>query len=291
MAERLLDPVHRDVARMFGVPTSVEQRILAGVMATGPGSVASHRSSARLWGAERPDLDPVDVILPGRHRRSRVAGVVVHRPRDLDDLRPVMRGPVPVTNPLRTLLDLGAVDPLGVPAVLRSFVLSGYVTPAAGGRHVGSARGEGTERGPCVAIRARPLVRRRETNRQRTRDPDGGNRGTIRTADDGVSCAARWLRGRLRRVRHATRRRMRWLVDARHRPRAVRTRPPSRRRTLRDRSRGDPSELASAVPDAGGRRAHHRAATCGRGHPMSPSLISPPTPTPFWVPPDHSERS
>jgi very-short-patch-repair endonuclease len=130
MADRFLDPVHRDVARMFGVPTSVEQRILAAVMATGPDSVASHRSSARLWGAERPEMDPVDVILPGRCRRSRVAGVVVHRPRDLEDLRPVMRGAVPVTNPLRTLLDLGAVDPASVAAALRSFVLSGFVTPA-----------------------------------------------------------------------------------------------------------------------------------------------------------------
>lgn len=42
-----------------------------------------------------------------------------------------MRGPVPATNPLRALLDLGAVDPPGVPAALRSLVLAGFVTPGA----------------------------------------------------------------------------------------------------------------------------------------------------------------
>jgi very-short-patch-repair endonuclease len=124
-AERL----HRNVVRLYGAPTAIEQQILAAVLAAGEGAMASHRSSTRVWGAERPDRDPIDLILPGRNRRARLDGVVVHRPRDLADLRPVMRGPIPTTNPLRTLLDLGAVDPSGVPAAVRAFVLAGFVTP------------------------------------------------------------------------------------------------------------------------------------------------------------------
>jgi very-short-patch-repair endonuclease len=133
LARGAADRLHRNVARMYGTPTAAEQRILAAVLAAGDGAMASHRSAARIWGVERPELDPVDVILPARGRRARLAQVEVHRPRDHLDLRPVMRGPVATTNPLRTLLDLGAVDPDGVPAALRTFVLAGFVTPGSVG--------------------------------------------------------------------------------------------------------------------------------------------------------------
>lgn len=42
--------VYRPVYRLAGSPPSWEQRILAAVLAAGDGSVASHRSAARLWG-------------------------------------------------------------------------------------------------------------------------------------------------------------------------------------------------------------------------------------------------
>ena len=122
---------HRDVARMLGSPITPEMRIQAAVFGAGPDSLASHRSSARCWGAERPDDDPVDIILPHRTRQARLAEVVVHRPRDMKQLRPVWRHAVPTTDPLRTLLDLGAVDPAGVDAALSHFIIAGYVTPRA----------------------------------------------------------------------------------------------------------------------------------------------------------------
>ena len=142
LEERTVELVHRDVARMYGTSTAIEQRILAAVLAAGPGAMASHRSSAHVWGVERSDLDPIDIILPGRNRRARLEGVVVHRPRDFGDLRAVMRGAIPATNPLRTLLDLGAVDAAGVPGALRTFVLAG-LTPGA----VGAALVRHSERG------------------------------------------------------------------------------------------------------------------------------------------------
>jgi very-short-patch-repair endonuclease len=93
--------------------------------------MASHRSAAHLWGVERPETDPIDVTLPGRSRRARLEGVTIHRPRDLEDLRPVVRHGIPATNPLRVLVDLGAVDAAGVTPALRHLVLAGFVTPLA----------------------------------------------------------------------------------------------------------------------------------------------------------------
>ena len=129
--DRLLERLFPRVSRVFGAPTSAVQRIGAAVLAAGPGAMGSHRSATTVWGAERPSTDPVDIILPSRTRRARLDGVVVHRPSDLDDLRPVVRLGVPVTNPLRVLIDLGAVDPGGVADALKHFVLAGLVTPVA----------------------------------------------------------------------------------------------------------------------------------------------------------------
>lgn len=122
---------HRNVVRLYGARPTMELRIEAAVLASGWDSLASHRSATLLWGAERPPTDPIDIILPGRTRRARLADVVVHRPRDMRQLRPVWRHGIPTTDPLRTLLDLGAVDASGVDAALLRFVVDGYVTPKA----------------------------------------------------------------------------------------------------------------------------------------------------------------
>jgi very-short-patch-repair endonuclease len=122
---------HRNVLRLWGAKSTMEMRIEAAVLAGGVGALASHRSAALLWGVERPADDPVDIILPQRSRRARLSNVVVHRPRDTGQLRPVWRLGVASTDPLRTLLDLGAVDRVGVDAALLRFVVDGYVTPRA----------------------------------------------------------------------------------------------------------------------------------------------------------------
>lgn len=122
---------HRNVVRLYGAKSTTEMRIEAAVLAGGADALASHRSAALLWGAERPQTDPIDIILPGRTRRARLSDVVVHRPRDMRQLRPVWRHGIPTTDPLRTLVDLGAVDASGVDAALLRFVVDGYVTPTA----------------------------------------------------------------------------------------------------------------------------------------------------------------
>jgi len=93
--------------------------------------MASHRTSAALWGVDRPETDPIDVMMPSRERYSRLAGIVVHRPRDLVDLGPIMRLGVPSTNPMRMLIDLGAVDPASVESAMMSILASKSASPIA----------------------------------------------------------------------------------------------------------------------------------------------------------------
>jgi very-short-patch-repair endonuclease len=106
-----LEQVYPGVARLHGTARTSEQRIAAAVLATGPSSMASHRSAAHLWGIPRPDDDPVDVIVVNARRRfTGFDEVTIHRPRDLERLSPQRRSGIVCTNVLRAVLDLGAVD-------------------------------------------------------------------------------------------------------------------------------------------------------------------------------------
>ena len=86
--------IHPGVARLPGAATTPEQAIAAAVLAI-QGSLASHRSAARLWGIPRPADDPVEVMSHRRTRQPDLDGVIVHRPRDLKDLKPVPQGEHP----------------------------------------------------------------------------------------------------------------------------------------------------------------------------------------------------
>ena len=98
------DRVHPGVYAVGGAPPTWEHRVLAAVLACD--GVASHRSAGRLWGLG--DWDHVETtVLRPRHPRLR--RVVVHRTMDLDQRHTTRRLGIPVTNPMRTLVDLGAV--------------------------------------------------------------------------------------------------------------------------------------------------------------------------------------
>jgi very-short-patch-repair endonuclease len=126
----LLEPVHPGVARLPGAPSTALQRIAAAVLAV-PGSVSSHRSSSRLWDVERPDDDPVDLIVPRGYTRRTLDGVVTHRPTDVRDLAFTIRSGIKTTNVLRMLCDLGEVDPGAVAGAVEAVVVRGLVTPRA----------------------------------------------------------------------------------------------------------------------------------------------------------------
>jgi very-short-patch-repair endonuclease len=100
------------VYRVAGAPITREQRLLAPCLAAGPGSAASHRSAAHEWGLA-DFADVVEIVTP-RAQWPRLPGVVVHRSTDLRPDHVTVRHGLPVTKPLRTLVDLGAVVPWSV---------------------------------------------------------------------------------------------------------------------------------------------------------------------------------
>ncbi len=97
--------VHRSVYRICGAPLTEVQMLLAAVLAAGAGATASHRAAAWLWGLQ--DELCVEVTVPP-NRSPKLGAVAVHRPHLEPQAISCRRG-VPVTNPLRTLLDLAAV--------------------------------------------------------------------------------------------------------------------------------------------------------------------------------------
>jgi very-short-patch-repair endonuclease len=77
-------------------------------LAVDPDGVVSFRSAGWIWGLLPGEDAAVEVTVP-RSRGPRLVGVEVHRSRDLVPAHTTMRQGIPVTNPLRTMVDLGAV--------------------------------------------------------------------------------------------------------------------------------------------------------------------------------------
>lgn len=114
--------VDTGVYRTWGAPVTWEQRQLAACLAGGAGAVASHRAAARLWGLASPP-EVVEVTVPYRRAPAPTQGVL-HRSTDLRPGDVTRRRRIPVTNPIRTVGDLGAVAPDLVPgAIERGLVL------------------------------------------------------------------------------------------------------------------------------------------------------------------------
>lgn len=116
-----LAQAHPGVYLLPGAPDTWHQRLLAACRAAGAGAVASHRAAASLWGLL--DGEEVEVTV-GRSKGPAPQGVVVHRSRDLMPVHVTRRRAIPVTNPLRTMIDLGAVssDDVVAEAVERGLV-------------------------------------------------------------------------------------------------------------------------------------------------------------------------
>jgi very-short-patch-repair endonuclease len=146
--------IHPLVARLPGTPDTPEQRIAAGVHAIGAPALASHRSAARLWGVPRPDDDPVDVILTGTRRDLRLDGVILHHPSDRGRLIPQKRYSIACTNILRTLIDLGAVDPNGVHTAVGHAMTTGLASLPA----IDAAAAEHAKQGRAGTVSLRDAI-------------------------------------------------------------------------------------------------------------------------------------
>jgi hypothetical protein len=95
-----------------GAPRTWRQDLLVAVLDAGPGACASHRAAAILLGLARRDAAEVAEISVPHRRSGRIDGAIVHRNLDLlPDEHIVEVDGIPCTGPLRTLVDLGAVEP------------------------------------------------------------------------------------------------------------------------------------------------------------------------------------
>lgn len=99
------------VYQLAGTPSTWEARVLARVLAAGPGALASHRSAAALWQLDGSRHGIPELTIAEGRRHHGPPGVRVHRSRDLHLVTPATRNGIPTTPVARTLLDLGAVVP------------------------------------------------------------------------------------------------------------------------------------------------------------------------------------
>ena len=116
LVQRTLIFVHRGVYRAGGSRPTFEQAVLAACFAAR--GVASHATPATLWEMRGWKTSTVEVTVAGR-RQPELAGIIGHSTRRLDRADVVRRGPIPLTSPARTLLDLCSV---GAPAAVESAV-------------------------------------------------------------------------------------------------------------------------------------------------------------------------
>ena len=96
--------VGEQVVRVAAAATSWHQSALAACL-TVPGALASRRTAGALWGFAGSRRGLIEVTVPRWDRRHRVA-FRVHETRDLSDLDRAQVDGIPVTSPVRTLIDL-----------------------------------------------------------------------------------------------------------------------------------------------------------------------------------------
>jgi very-short-patch-repair endonuclease len=98
---------HTGVYAVGHVPRTRESRWAAAVLALGVWAVLSHRAAGALWEL-LSGTSVTEVIVPTAAGHRRRDGIVVHRQRLPETHVTIHRG-IPVTTPIRTLLDLASV--------------------------------------------------------------------------------------------------------------------------------------------------------------------------------------
>jgi very-short-patch-repair endonuclease len=104
-----LTAIHRGVYAVGHPALGPRGRAVAALRAVGPGAVLSHRSAAAIHGLLAA-TGAIEVTVAGRAPRSR-AGIIVHRAASLGDEDTCRRDGLPLTSPIRTLIDLAGVLP------------------------------------------------------------------------------------------------------------------------------------------------------------------------------------
>jgi len=107
VAKGRLHPVMRGVYAVGWPGMTQERRWMAAVLACGHGAALSHRSAAALWEIGRERRGRIDVTIRRRGKHGR-AGIQVRSRPSLPEVDVTVHRGVPVTTPVRTLVDLAA---------------------------------------------------------------------------------------------------------------------------------------------------------------------------------------
>src|SRR4051812_35627967 len=107
-----LESPHPCVYTIAGAPRSLEQSLMTACLAGGRGAVVSDAAALQVWELFDFDDPPTVISIPRlRSPRFTRGTVVVHRRLDLRPSHTTVRHGLPVTNPLRTMVDAaGTVD-------------------------------------------------------------------------------------------------------------------------------------------------------------------------------------
>lgn len=105
---RAIEPHLPGVYRVTGSPATWHRAVWAATLWL-PGSLASHRCAARLWGLGDFDQASVELVVQRWDRRCRPPHVIVHETKDLVGGDHEVVDGIPCTSIVRTLVDLPAV--------------------------------------------------------------------------------------------------------------------------------------------------------------------------------------
>ena len=103
-----LHPVYRGVFAVGHTVLTLEGRWMAAVLACGANAVLSHDTSGAAWGVRPIGGGAIHVTVPGDAGRKRRAGIRLHRSATLEPHDTTTRRGIPITTPLRTILDIAA---------------------------------------------------------------------------------------------------------------------------------------------------------------------------------------
>ena len=113
-----LHPVWRGVYALGRPALTHRGRWMAAVLACGPGAVGSHMCAGAIWQIVAPVRGPIDVSVPEERHVAR-PGIRIHRSTELGPQEVTERHGIPVTTPIRTLIDLATcLDPAKLEAAV-----------------------------------------------------------------------------------------------------------------------------------------------------------------------------
>jgi len=139
--------VQPGVYRLAGAPETWHQALKAIELSTG--GIVSHRSAAEIWGLLLPS-GYVEASLKQGHPTNLHPPAIAHRIKDLRIDLAVERAGLRLTDPVRTIVDLGLVVPHGLVAMALRRGISKKLVSLADARHIREGLGRRGRNGTGV---------------------------------------------------------------------------------------------------------------------------------------------